>query len=178
VMVAAMMIPASISAFQMYTPLRRFLGAYVVVWLLVGLAFFAGDFVLHRIVDATPWLIERPWLVEAGVVAFAGAYQLSAVKRRALEKCRLPAVAHGGDGELHAGLRHALDCVMASGPLMLLMFAAGFANIAWMAALAMLMTYEARGARGQDVAKASGLVLLYLSLFAVTNLGLPGWLGS
>jgi len=179
VMVAAMMLPASLPAFDVFRPGAQFLGAYVGIWLSVGLACFIGDFVLHRIVDATPWLFERPWLVESGVVAFAGAFQLTATKRRALEACRQPgAESHGLDGGLRAGLHHVADCVVASGPLMLLMFAAGFANIVWMAALAVLMAYEAHGKHGHRAAMISGIALLYLATFALTNQGLPGWLGS
>jgi predicted metal-binding membrane protein len=43
---------------------------------------------------------------------------------------------------------------------MLLMFAAGFANLLWMAGLAALTAYEKIGRRGPEVARIAGLVLL------------------
>jgi predicted metal-binding membrane protein len=149
----------------------------LVTWLVFGLACFCGDFTLHRIVDATPWLAQRPWLVEAAVVAMAGAYQLTPLKHRTLGACRHPAgELHGGGNGARAGIGHAFDCLGASGPLMLLMFAAGFANLLWMAALSVLMLYEGLGRHGQGAARVAGIALLYLALFALTNQGLPGWL--
>jgi predicted metal-binding membrane protein len=47
---------------------------------------------------------------------------------------------------------------------MLLMFAEGFANLWWMAALTGVMVYEAAGRHGQRAASAVGVVLLALSL--------------
>ena len=45
---------------------------------------------LHHVVDATPWLAERPWLIEAGVLALAGGDQFAPIKRRSLAACRHP----------------------------------------------------------------------------------------
>ncbi len=50
-----------------------FLLAFGLVWLAFGLVAFVGDVGLHHVVDATPWLAARPWLIEAGVLAIAGA---------------------------------------------------------------------------------------------------------
>jgi predicted metal-binding membrane protein len=46
---------------------------------------------------------------------------------------------------------------------MLLMFAAGVANLWWMAALTAAMAYETIGRRGQRAASAVGFVLLGLA---------------
>ncbi len=189
VMVAAMMLPSSVpaiatfgaergGAFGQRRALGGFVGAYLLVWTAFGLACFCGDFALHKIVDATPWLADRPWLVEAAVVAMAGAYQFTPMKRRALDACRHPAeTAHTHLGGVENGLRHAADCLGASGALMLLMFAAGFANIWWMLILTGLMVYEALGRHGHRLAFGAGLALLYLAVFALTNQGLPAWPG-
>ena len=186
VMIGAMMLPASVPAIAAYRAERvgadsgptvvAFVSSYLAIWLAVGVACLLGDVLLHQFVDSTPWLAARPWLIEAGAVALAGAYQFTPMKRRALDACRHPSSgAHTGGGGTAAGVRHAIDCLVASGPLMLLMFAAGFANLPWMVALAALMTYEARGTRGHTVAKLAGFGLLYLGLFALTNQGLPAW---
>ena len=81
VMVAAMMLPASLptigiveAATKGSSAIRRtagrcaFLGAFTLVWVAFGLVAFLGDDVLHHIVDATPALAERPWLISAGVL--------------------------------------------------------------------------------------------------------------
>ena len=103
VMVGAMMLPASflaIEAVEVATErspvLRRvaeragFLGAFAAVWSVFGLLAFFGDDLLHHVVDATPWLAERPWLISAGVLALAGAMQFAPGKRRSLAACRQP----------------------------------------------------------------------------------------
>ena len=182
VMVAGMMLPASLPAIRAFEWSRAgslvgFLLAYLLAWTAFGLVAFLGDASVHRIVHATPWLAARPWLIEAAVLVVAGAYQLVPWKRRALAACRHPAprVAGAGarDDGFAAGFRHAADCLASSWALMLLMFAAGFANIAWMAILAAVMAYEAAGRNGQRVASIFGVVLLCLAV-AVVSSGLAG----
>lgn len=182
VMIAAMMLPASVRAVRVTTSSRLvrrpgpalggFLGAYSLAWTAFGLAAFVGDIGLHHLVDATPWLAARPWLVQAGVLTLAGTYQLLPVRRRALEACRHPR-AQGADAPVsdaaagfRSGLRHAIDCLVCSWALMLLMFAAGFANLVWMAVLAAVMAYEALGISGRRVGLTFGLVLLCLASVA------------
>lgn len=177
VMIAAMMLPASVPAIRVFNhgageaarpsrDLAAFLGSYAAVWTIFGLAAFLGDVVLHHIVDATPWLAARPWLIEASVVAFAGAYQLAPLKRLSLAACRHPAAllpvmaAARRSGSLQPGVEHALTCLGSSGALMLLMFAEGFANLWWMVALTAVMVYEATGRFGQRAAVTVGVALL------------------
>ena len=184
VMIAAMMLPASLHAVRVVDariaglgrPQRAraaFLAGFAAVWTAFGLLAFTGDFALHRAVDATPWLAARPWLIEAAVLALAGGYQLTPRKRRSLAACRHPVgllsrpAARGGPFML--GLGHGLDCLESSWALMLLMFAEGFANLWWMAALTALMSYEARGRHGNRAAAAAGLLLLLAALVAATG---------
>jgi predicted metal-binding membrane protein len=135
---------------------------------------YLGDALLHATVSVTPLLAERPWLVEASVLAGAGLYQLTPHKRRALEACRRPQEAvQEHFVALRGGTAHAIDCIVASGPLMLLMFAAGFASLWWMAALTAVMTYETLGRHGDGVRRVAGLGLVYLAVLALTNQGLP-----
>lgn len=175
VMIAAMMLPASVPAIRVFNlgtvvasrprrDLTAFLGSYAVVWTIFGLMAFIGDVVLHHIVDAAPWLAARPWLIEASVVAFAGVYQLTPMKRLSLVACRHPLgagpAAPMGRGPFQHGLDHGLACLGSSGALMLLMFAEGFANLWWMVALTAVMVYEAAGRFGQRAAVAVGVALL------------------
>jgi predicted metal-binding membrane protein len=61
---------------------------------------------------------------------------------------------------------------------MLLMFAAGFASLAWMVALAVLMFYEVRGARSAVAVRASGTLLIWLALLTTISGAVPGWTGA
>jgi predicted metal-binding membrane protein len=196
VMVGAMMLPASTRAVGVVTgsrfvarpgrALAGFLLAYALVWSAFGVAAFVGDMGLHALVHASPWLAARPWLIQAFVLALAGAWQLVPLRRRALEACRHPArrvgLAIGGNpadsgrvasrdfsAALRSGLAHGLDCLVASWAVMLLMFAAGVANLAWMAVLAAAMAYEALGRHGARFGIVLGFVLLDLAAIAATG---------
>jgi predicted metal-binding membrane protein len=67
------------------------------------------------------------------------------------------------------GLTHGLDCLGSSWALMLLMFAAGVANLWWMVLLTLLMVYEATGPRGRRVASIAGAALLVAALLVVST---------
>jgi predicted metal-binding membrane protein len=190
VMVAGMMVPASMPAIGGFERAARrfarpnlalvgFIGAFVVAWSIVGLVGFFGDLALQRVVAATPWLEEHVWTVQVGMFALAGLYQLTPLKHRFLDACRHPMASRMADSDglvgVRAGWMHALDCIGASGPLMLLMFAAGFANLAWMGALTVVMAYEARGTYGHVAATWVGLGLLALAPSALLATGLAAW---
>lgn len=190
VMLAAMMVPASAPAIGIVgrelakraRPLLEsatFVLAFAAVWGLFGLTAFAGDWVLHHVVDATPWLAARPQLIQGGVLALAGAYQLTPWKRAGLFACRHPdgvaACCDPGATRpgLSAGIRHGLDCLAASWALMLLMFAVGPSDLAWMVALTGIMAYEVRANDGPEAAQLFGVFLLGFSgavLFGVLPL--------
>lgn len=183
VMVVAMMWPASLHAVAAVgraalpapgprLAVATFLGAFALAWAGFGLAAFAGDMVLHRVVDASPWLAERPWLIAAGLLGVAGAYQLTPLKRRSMAACRLPgrwtaSGEAGSAGFLRLGLRHGWDCLASTGALMLVMFAAGFGSLVSMVVLTILMAYEVTGRHGQRAATAAGIVLLLIALWVV-----------
>lgn len=179
VMIAAMMLPASLPTIRdfsrrvslgerPYRDVAIFLGSFAAVWTAFGLFAYLGDAVLHHLVDTTPWLAARPWLIEGGVVGLAGAYQLTPMKRMSLAVCRHPGIAVLGriplrDGAMRHGLDHGLACLGSSAALMLLMFAEGYANLWWMVALTAVMAYEVMGRFGQRVAWVVGLALLAYS---------------
>jgi predicted metal-binding membrane protein len=191
VMIAAMMLPASLPALRVFArssarlgrpvlAVAAFLAAYAAIWTVFGFAAFLGDVALHGLVHATPWLDARPWLIEASVLILAGAYQFVPLKRRGLAACRHPAgqLRSGAGIEPSAawlGFRHAVDCVACSWALMLLMFAAGFANLWWMTALAAVMAYETVGRHGQRAASVVGILLLGLAGLVVLTGRVPGF---
>jgi predicted metal-binding membrane protein len=185
VMIVAMMWPASlhaVDAFRRASPnlprprraVATFLGMSAVVWAGFGVAVFIGDVAVHHVVDTSPWLGARPWLIEAGVLATAGSYQFMPLKRRYLGACRRPgsrvlSSAPAGRSVIGLGLRHGLDCLGSSWALMLVMFASGFASAWLMAALALLMLYEATGRHGERAATAAGVALLLVALTVLSG---------
>jgi predicted metal-binding membrane protein len=126
-MMAAMMLPGAVPAV-----LRRahasghvravplFVGSYLVVWTLVGVAVYA----LYRPHGA----------FAAGAVAIAaGVYELTPLKRHFRRRC----------GEsVHSGFEFGLYCVGSSIGLMLMLVAVGIMSVTWMAVITVLVVAQ------------------------------------
>lgn len=119
---------------------------YVAVWL--------GFSIVSALAQ---WALARASLFEGGSVgrlaggaAFlaAGLYQFSALKQSCLAKCQRPFPFFFANwtaersGVFRLGLRQGLFCLGCCFAMMLLMFAVGAMNVAWMAGLGVLMTIE------------------------------------
>ncbi len=186
IMTAAMMLPSSLGFIRMYAAaaknapelpasLALFLAAYFAVWSAFALLAFAGDMQVHRAVDTWPWLAAHSQVVIAATFGLAAIYQLTPLKDACLKACRHPGMylaRHYQRGVLNGftiGLGHALFCVGCCWALMLVMFAAGVAHLAWMGALGVVMLLE-KGARNGDrlVLPVGGVLaaLALVSLFA------------
>ncbi|HVE45540.1 MAG TPA: DUF2182 domain-containing protein [Acidimicrobiales bacterium] len=179
-MIAAMMLPSAVPLMRLFVGASRqqphpgfvlgaFVSGYLGVWVLFGWLALGLDGVFHSIVEATPWLDERPQLIVAAVLALAGAFQFSALKDRCLTTCRHPAaylLAHyrrGVPAAWKLGWSHGLFCLGCCWALMLVAFAAGMNDLRWMAAFTALMTYEKVGAHGEKVGRSAGALLLGLA---------------
>jgi predicted metal-binding membrane protein len=190
VMVAAMMLPSTIPMLRLFAAasadqerpravLGAFIGGYAVVWTAFGTLALLFDGGVHHAVDATPWLGRRPWLVAGVVLAGAGLFQFSSLKDRCLDQCRHPGaylLRHYRRGQAEAfrlGRGHGLFCLGCCWALMLLMFAAGVANLAWMAALTAVMVYEKAGRHGRRLTPVVGVTLLAWSVLVLAH---PAWL--
>ena len=191
-MIAAMMLPSSlplitlfnrISAGQPRSGLVRatFLSGYVAVWTLFGLFALAGDLLIHRTVHAWPWLAAHSWVIAGGVLMTAGLFQFTPLKDACLKQCRNPGaylLAHyrRGVGEgFVLGRDHGLFCLGCCWALMLVSFAAGVANLAWMAILTLLMVFEKTGPRGDRGVVPIGVGLIVLGTLVLIH---PVWLQS
>jgi len=188
-MVAAMMLPSSLPMIRLFSRtaaaqpragLARalFVSAYALVWTAFGAAAFFFDVGIHAVVYQTPWLYLHSYLIGGGTLLLAGAFQFSPLKDACLRQCRNPGAfilryyRRGAGAALLTGLRHGAFCLGCCWALMLLAFAAGVANLAWMAALTLLMTAEKRSRIGPGLVKASGLAMLGGGAFIVLQ---PFW---
>jgi predicted metal-binding membrane protein len=188
-MVAAMMLPSSMPLIRLFEGVSAkqerpgraraaFLAGYVAVWTAFGAFAFVGDVVLHRTVEAIPWLHERPWLIGGSVLVLAGAFQFTDLKEQCLSKCRMPGpflLAHyrrGAAGGFRLGFGHGLFCLGCCWALMFVMFAAGVAVLWWMAALTAVMIYEKTGRHGAALTPVVGVVLIGLGVVAFAH---PTW---
>ena len=189
-MVAAMMVPSTLPLVRLFAAasagqprsraaLAGFLGGYALVWTAFGWLAFVGDTMVHATVDHTPWLQQHEWLIAGGTLALAGAFQFTALKDRCLDVCRHPGAfllrhyERGLGGAFRLGRRHGLFCLGCCWALMLLMFAAGVANLWWMAGLTALMVYEKTGRRGRRAVPVAGIALLACAALVLAQ---PHWL--
>ena len=177
VMTAAMMLPSSLPLVRMFSvasaraprrgwAMAAFLGSYALIWSGFGLLAFVGDAGLHAAVNASPWLTSHEWAIAPSVLLLAGAFQFSSLKDACLRACRHPAsflqrhYRRGAGGAFALGARHGLFCVGCCWALMLVMFAAGAANLVLMAALTALMVHEKTAPAGARGVPLTGVVLL------------------
>ena len=122
-MMAAMMLPGATPAAMRHAQARGrvgavplFVGSYLAVWVLVGVAVYA---------------LYRPHgSVAAGVVAIvAGVYEFTPLKQHARRRCR---------ENVRSGFDFGLSCVGSSIGLMLILVALSVMNVAWMCVIAVL----------------------------------------
>jgi predicted metal-binding membrane protein len=150
-------------------------GGYLIMW---GL-FSIGATVLQRILSSalvlTPMMEPGAPITAAVVLAIAGVYQMTPLKRACLRVCRSPLsylLQHwraGTLGALRLGIDHGIYCLGCCWALMLLLFAGGVMNLVVIVALMLWVLAEKFLPFGEQTAKASGVVLLALA--AWTALG-------
>jgi predicted metal-binding membrane protein len=183
-MMVAMMAPSAAPIILLYGRVRRaaaqrgeatgsgvFTSGYLLVWLGFSLAAAALQWGLQRWDLLSPAVMgsESRWL-SAGVLLAAGVYQLSPFKNLCLRRCRAPAafLSHhwrpGLRGALRLGVLHGGYCLGCCWLLMTLLFVGGVMNLAWIAALALLVTAEKLLPRGPWVGRVTGGVLILWGL--------------
>jgi predicted metal-binding membrane protein len=111
--------------------------------------------------------VVSPWLAGAILIA-AGVYQLTPWKARCLTHCRSPLgflLSHWRDGLAGAfrmGFGHGVYCFGCCWALMAVLFAVGVMNLAWVAALTILVFVEKVGPLGARMARLTGVALVVL----------------
>jgi predicted metal-binding membrane protein len=189
-MVAAMMLPGSLPLIVLFEriaaglpgarrQLAGLLAGYALAWTAFALGALAADAALHAAVAGWDALARVEWAIAPGVLALAGAFQFSALKDRCLRVCRHPGAfllrhyRRGTGSAVVLGLRHGAYCVGCCWALMLVMFAVGVANLAWMAVLAALMVHERTRPGGREAVPVTGAALLASAalLLAVAAIG-------
>jgi predicted metal-binding membrane protein len=147
-------------------PAGMLAGGYVTVWL--GFSFVAT--LAQAGLRAAGALDVRQGSVSAVLAGFilmlAGAYQFTPLKQACLSKCQRPMPfflanwTHAPGGVFRLGLRQGLWCLGCCWALMLVMFAAGLMNLAWMAGLGLVMMAEKLYADSRALTWGAGLIFL------------------
>jgi predicted metal-binding membrane protein len=193
VMTIAMMLPTSLPLVALFHSFVRkrptqprlvalLIVGYLVVWTLFGAGVHLGDLGIHAAVERVGWLERNPWMIAAATIMLAGAYQFSPLKYHCLDKCRSPFSFiqehwRGGREGVEAfrlGVRHGIFCLGCCWSLMLLMFAVGVGNVAWMVVLGTVMAIEKNAAWGRKLsAPLGGLLLGWGAVLVATQTSLP-----
>ncbi len=197
VMTVAMMLPTSLPLLTLFAGLTRqrphqrwlaglLLAGYLLVWSAFGLLVHLADLGVHLAIATQAWLEERSGLIGAATLLVAGAYQFTPLKYHCLAKCRSPlhfimSHWHGRQPRIEAlwlGLHHGLYCLGCCWSLMLVMFAVGTGNPAWMLALGAAMAVEKNLPQGRRLSAPLGIMLLGAGMFVLLAMVLPRALGS
>jgi predicted metal-binding membrane protein len=181
VMMVAMMTPSAAPLVLLYGRVLRhhagqasaygssvlLLAGYLAVWTAFALAAAALQMLLERTgLISSMMLWSKSAVLSASVLALAGVYQLSPLKHACLAQCRGPVDfltrywRQGRLGAFRMGLRHGAFCVGCCWLLMALLFVGGVMNLAWIAALSILVLAEKTAPTGPAIGGISGLVLL------------------
>jgi predicted metal-binding membrane protein len=151
-MMAAMMLPGAAPAAlartrtsQRALALPPFIGSYLAVWALVGLAVYA----LYR---------PHGFAVAGALTIVAGFYELTPLKRHFRRRCR---------ENVRSGVRFGLSCVGSSLGLMVMLLALGVMNVAWMSVIAVLILGQKLLPPRASIDAPLGLAIVALGIFVV-----------
>jgi predicted metal-binding membrane protein len=164
IMIVAMMLPAVLPATREFlvaeragaTAGGRFLGSVLGMWLVVGVAVYAGLAVFqHYEPDPTATALR----IGAGALLVIALFQFTRTKELMLTHVSGPFCC-GASGAGRAGLRHAWRCVASCGPYMIVLALLGTMSIFWMAIFAAVMlgeqVLEIATGRGTLISRGAG----------------------
>jgi len=143
-------------------PTLAFLAGYLACWF--GFSALAAVVQLAFASSMSMALENR--LASSALLIAAGAYQLSPLKDACLGRCRSPAefiTRHyrpGQWGAFRLGLLHGAYCVGCCWLLMALLFVGGVMNLAWIAALTLLVAAEKLLPGGTWIARIAGIAMI------------------
>ncbi|HKM63197.1 MAG TPA: DUF2182 domain-containing protein [Acidisphaera sp.] len=178
-MSAAMMLPTTLPLLDRFkrmiarredqrTLVALLVAGYLLAWLCFGVAAHILDAALRGVAPFFGLLLFNGWVVGAGVLAVAGAFQFSRLKYHCLDKCRTPLsfLSQHWNGQAPRrnafllGLHHGMFCVGCCWAIMLLMFVVGTGNVGWMLVLGALMALEKNASWGRRLSRPLGFGLL------------------
>lgn len=183
VMMAAMMLPSAAPMILLYgtvsarlrssservIPPWVFGGVYAAVWLAAGVPVYLANLGVETFGRSSlAFRANSPYLI-AAVLAAAGAYQFSPLKRSCLRVCESPLFflmrgwRSGYASTLRLAFAHAAYCLGCCWALMVILVAAGAMSLSWVVVLTVLVFAEKILPSGERTARAAGIVLLVLS---------------
>ena len=171
-MSAAMMAPTALPTFASYEDLSHaapnshlghLVGGYLLVWIGFSVLAAAMQMALFQAGLLTVFGDSQSSVMSAVLLLVAGLYQFTPLKEACLSKCRRPLVffmQYWDEGPLRNGVRLGLVCLGCCWALMLLAFAGGVMNLAFMGLATLIMVFEKLPELGRYITKPLGAVLI------------------
>ena len=184
-MAVGMMAPAAVPMLRTYDDLVHaragshlgfwsLLAGYLAVWLGFSLLGAGAQLGLQHAALLAPDGSSSSRELSAGLLAFAGLYQFSALKNACLRACRSPLTSFMGDwrpGAAYAfrkGVTEGVFCLGCCWALMLLAFAAGVMNLLFMGLAMLLMIAEKTPLVGRRGSRMLGAALCLAAVFVLS----------
>ena len=193
-MTLAMMLPSASPMIQTYAEIAEtaarkserivsplvIAAGYASVWLVFSLLATVIQIVLTRAALLNTGITSASGILAGAIFIGAGVYQFSALKHACLTHCQNPfpffftnwATTPGGVFRL--GVEQGLYCLGCCWAMMMVMFAVGVMNVAWMAGLAAVMTIE-KLLTGRRFAHGFGVALIVVGTGIVVSAFAAQW---
>lgn len=175
VMMAAMMLPSALPMILAFVRIaggggpshaRVFVAGYLLVWTGFSVLATALQWALQAVDWVDPMIVSTSRLLSGMLLAIAGIYQFTPLKKVCLRACRTPVGflmgewLPGAGGALRMGLRHGLFCAGCCWAVMALLFVGGVMNLPWIAALSIVVAIEKLAPHGEKIARVLGVLLI------------------
>jgi predicted metal-binding membrane protein len=155
-----------------YIKVSLFVGSYLVVWAVTGIALLFGWSEMMALLGDS--IGQSMHYVFGTVLIISGIYQFTPLKTKCLGYCESPMSffmrrwSGGTLGAIRMGLFHGLYCLGCCWPYFLLMVALGWMNFFWMAIFALVIFGEKIWSRGIWIARVVGMGFIISGiLFAI-----------
>jgi predicted metal-binding membrane protein len=160
-----------------------FIGSYLFVWALTGIALLLGWSVVMNNTIMTADSASLVQYLYGSLLIVAGVYQFTPLKRICIGYCESPMSffmrrwREGTSGAANMGLYHGLYCLGCCWAYFLLMVALGWMNLLWMGLFAGIIFGEKMWSRGIWVARAAGIGLAVIGVLVSAGM-LPSLVSS
>jgi predicted metal-binding membrane protein len=192
VMMAAMMLPSAspmVATFaainrsrlrrgRPFVPSGTFTAGYLLAWGAFSAAVTAVQWGFAEASLLLGDLQRLPPLAAGIVLVAAGVYQFTSLKGTCLSRCRSPlnfVMNHwrdGTTGALAMGFAHGIYCLGCCWLLMALLFVGGVMNLAWAAAIALLVFVEKLLPGGALIARAGGAIIATYGFYLLVEVAM------
>jgi predicted metal-binding membrane protein len=144
---------------------------YLAVWLAFSASAALAQWALHETALLSTTMTASSPSLGGGILAAAGAYQLTPAKWMCLQHCQSPVgflMSHWRDGlsgAFRMGVRHGSYCLGCCWALMGVLFVVGVMNLAWVGALSVFIVLEKTGWIGARTGRVVGVVMIAAGVF-------------